>query len=342
VEPSSSKPARMPFFSFKNLAGRSKALVTAWHVYDNYRTKRMMLKGCGETLSGSTHRNYDLEESLRYIQDVYQDYHTYGGFDAPAFKDKRILEIGPGDNFGVALRFLVAGAQQVICLDRFYSERDPEQQVRIYQALRKSLVKEETARFDRAIRIDTDIRLNNEALSYVHGKGIEDVEDTFPPASFDFIISRAVLEHLYDCDAAIRVMDRLLVPGGWMVHKIDFRDHDLYSRFGFHPLTFLTISDGVYRRMSLDSGKPNRRLIDYYREKMKALGYETRLYVTHLAGQEEEVVPHLNLAEKGIKPSLEMQKMLNEIRHRLAPQFRQLPDEDLMVAGIFLVARKPC
>jgi hypothetical protein len=135
-------------------------------------------------------------------------------------------------------------------------------------------------------------------------------------------------------------MHRLLAPGGWMIHKVDFRDHDMYTGFGFHPLTFLTISDGLYRRMSLDSGKPNRQLIDYYREKMKALGYQSRIYVTHLAGQQEEVVPHVSLSEKGINPSSRTRKLLNEIRPRLAPQYRALPDEDLMVAGIFLVARK--
>ena len=315
-------------------------IVTAYHVYDNYRLKRMATHGDVEMPSGSTHRRYDLEGSLKYIQDVYEDYLFYAEIAPQAFKDKRILEIGPGDNFGVALRFLVAGARQAVCLDRFYSERDPEQQTKIYKALRESLTQDEKARFDRAIRIESEIHLNSEILTYIHGKGIEDSEDAFPQASFDCIVSRAALEHLYDSDAAFRVMDRLLAPGGWMLHKIDFRDHDMYSGFGFHPLTFLTIPDGLYRRMSLDSGKPNRRLIDYYREKMTMLGYTTRIFVTHLAGQEEEIVPHVNLAGKGFEPSSETRKLLKEIRPRLAPQYKQLPDADLMVAGIFLVAQK--
>lgn len=332
----------MPFNSLlAKLARRSRAVVTAWHVYDNWRIKRMARSGRAETSSGATHRRYDLAGSLKYIRDVYDDYHTYAGLTPEDFRDKRILEIGPGDNFGVALRFLIAGARQVVCLDRFYSEREPAQQARIYRGLRDSLAKDEQSRFDQAIRIDGDIKLNNDALAYIHGMGIEDAASAFPPASFDFIISRAVLEHLYDSDAAFQVMDRLLAPGGWMMHKIDFRDHDMYSRYGFHPLTFLTFSDGLYRRMSIDSGKPNRRLMDFYRNKMESLGYESRICITHLTGQEAEIVPHVDAAGKGMAPTAEMRRLLDEIRPKLAPQYKQLPDEDLMVAGIFLVARKP-
>jgi hypothetical protein len=185
----------------RKLAQRSMTLITAWHVYDNYRLKRLAAAGRHETSSGSTHRHYDVQESLDYIRQVYQDYHTYAGIETEEFRGKRILEVGPGDNFGVALRFLVAGARLVVCLDRFYSERDPGQQMKIYQALRESLAEDEKARFDRVIHIDGDIELNRETLTYIHGTGIEDADDVFSPASFDFIISRAVLEHLYDCDA---------------------------------------------------------------------------------------------------------------------------------------------
>jgi len=316
-------------------------LATVWHVYDNYRTKWRSRRGRAETSSGSTHCRFDLEGSLQYIQNVYADYLSYAGLETADFNGKRILEVGPGDNFGVALQLLVAGARQVVCLDRFYSERNPEQQAKIYRAMRENFDEYDRARFDKAIRIEGDICLNGDTLKYLHGKGIEDAEEAFPRASFDFIISRAVLEHLYDCDAGFEVMDRLLAPGGWMMHKIDFRDHDLYSAYGFNPLTFLTISEKLYRRMSVDSGKPNRRLINYYRKKMKALGYATCIYVTHLAGQQEEIIPHIKLAENEIKPSSETLKLLKEIRPRLGPDYRQLHDEDLIIAGIFLVAQKP-
>jgi hypothetical protein len=39
-------------------------------------------------------------------------------------QDKRVLEIGPGGNAGVALKFLLAGAKQVVCLDKFYSKME--------------------------------------------------------------------------------------------------------------------------------------------------------------------------------------------------------------------------
>lgn len=90
----------MSLFNLKALAGRSTALVTAWHVYDNYKTKRMGRRGTVETPSGSTHLHFNLEESLRYIRSVYEDYCTYGQMNASAFSEKRILEIGPETTSG--------------------------------------------------------------------------------------------------------------------------------------------------------------------------------------------------------------------------------------------------
>ena len=74
--------------------------------------------------SGATHSNNSKNESLAYIKEVFDDYKTYGGVEN--FKGT-IAEIGPGDNFGVALSMLADGAGQVDLLDRFYSKRDPAQ-----------------------------------------------------------------------------------------------------------------------------------------------------------------------------------------------------------------------
>jgi 2-polyprenyl-3-methyl-5-hydroxy-6-metoxy-1,4-benzoquinol methylase len=63
----------------------------------------------------------------------------------------------------------------------------------------------------------------------VIGVGIEAANTEFEPATFDLIISRSVMEHTYQSDAAFRVMDWLLKPGGKMLHKIDFRDHGIFS-----------------------------------------------------------------------------------------------------------------
>jgi SAM-dependent methyltransferase len=163
----------------------------------------------------------------------------------------------------------------------------------------------------------------------------------FEPESFDFIVSRAVMEHLYDADAAFSVMDRLLVHGGSMIHKIDFRDHGMFSNYGFHPLTFLTIRDSIYRLMTYGSGQPNRKLLDYYLQKMNVLQYCQKILITHIVGNENEILPHKDTALHGIDYSDATLSLLNEIRPYLINGFKDMADEELMVAGIFLIAKKP-
>ncbi|MGI8731735.1 MAG: hypothetical protein ACR2LM_00335 [Pyrinomonadaceae bacterium] len=46
----------------------------------------------------------------------------------------KVFELGFGDNVGVALKFIAAGATKVVCLDKFYSKRNLEQQRKIYLA----------------------------------------------------------------------------------------------------------------------------------------------------------------------------------------------------------------
>jgi hypothetical protein len=85
--------------------------------------------------------------------------------------------------------------------------------------------------------------------------------------------------------------------------------------------------------MTVDSGGPNRRLLDYYRDKVAELGYEAKLIVNLLLGVEGPV------EEAEVGPL--QRQLIEEIRPRLQPRFRALSDEDLAAAGVFLVARKP-
>jgi SAM-dependent methyltransferase len=269
-------------------------------------------------------------------------------------QDKSILEIGPGDNVGIAIKFLVAGAKQVVCLDKFFSMQDWEQQCSIYQALREQLNSDEQQIFDDVIDLEHGIvgdrfivppdlsrsKTNSSKLVYMYGSGIEEAEELFEPESFDLIISRAVFEHVYDPDAAFSVMHTLLKPDGYMLHKIDFRDHGIFSKHKHHPLTFLTIPDPIYRLMVYDSGKPNRKLVSYYRKKTKELGLDAKILITHLVGVESEIIPHKETVSFGIDYGAATLTLLNSIRPHLQDEFKHISDEDLMISGIFLIAQR--
>src|SRR6185369_6960874 len=125
----------------------------------------------GNTVSayGSTHEFWSLEKSVDYIEKVYREYLEFAGIGPEALRGKRIFEVGPGDNFGVALKFLAAGAAKVVSLDKFYSERNVEQQTHIYQELRKQLSPDERNVFDECIKLNGEIVLNEGRLQYIYG-----------------------------------------------------------------------------------------------------------------------------------------------------------------------------
>jgi SAM-dependent methyltransferase len=326
--------------SLKKIAAQSKTLIIVYRIFDNWRRRRAFNSGQTANAYGSTHEFWSLEKSVSYIERVYNEYLEYSGLDAEAFRGKRILEVGPGDNFGVALKFLAAGAATVVCLDKFYSERNEEQQTRIYRELRNRLSPEEKRVFDECITLENGIKLNPERVEYLYGHGIEEADQILKAGTFDFIVSRAVIHNVYEIDRGFDAMDRLLAPGGYMLHKIDFSDENMFSSRGMHPLTFLTIPERIYRLMAVDSGKPNRRLAPDYREQMARRGYAAKILISTILGQ-GPLVPHKERIERGVDYSNVTVSLIDEIRPKLAAPFRKLSEPDLAAAGIFLIARKP-
>src|SRR3954454_265960 len=120
-------------------AKKPKWLIVASNVRHNLAAKWALFRGRIESDIGSTHWEWSTERSVRYIEMVFRSYLDYGGLNVRDLQDKRILELGPGDNLGVAALLYAAGASQVVCLDKFFSRRDTSQQVAIYRALRAGL-----------------------------------------------------------------------------------------------------------------------------------------------------------------------------------------------------------
>ena len=233
---------------------RSVALTCLYYLADDWRARRRLARGRLATRSGTRHATLTLDESLDYIDRVHADYLAYGGLENIC---GRVAEIGPGDNFGVALRMLGAGAREVHTIDRYRSHRDDARQACIHRAL--------------AQRHGLGELLGDGGAGAVGIRGLVAHEgapaETFFRSSglrFDCIVSRAVLEHLYDPLAALDDMAASLAPGGSMIHRIDFRDHGMFA--DHHPLTFLTIPDALYRAMTRGSGRPNRLLLPAWRD----------------------------------------------------------------------------
>ncbi len=311
----------------RTLIRRSIALTCAAYLVDDWRARRRLAHGRLTTRSGTRHADLDVAASLTYIERVYGDYLAYA--DRTRFTGA-VAEIGPGDNFGVATMLLAGGATTVHAIDRYRPARDSARQRPIYVALAQRMGRPDL--FD-GPPDETTIR----NLHYHDGIPAE-AFFLRPPEPFAAILSRAVLEHLYDPLAALDHMAKALQPGGTLVHRIDMRDHGMFA--GRHPLTFLTVTDRLYTAMTRGAGRPNRVLWPAWRQWLEHSGLHGSLRITRLAGVPDELPPARWGDIDADKRALAL-AAVRTIRPRLAASLRPLRDEDLAVSGCVLVATKP-
>lgn len=282
----------------------------------------------------------DLDKAIRYKDEEFSDYFRLSGLTPEHIRGKRILEIGPGMNLGVALELLMAGARQVLCADRFPSLGSPKEQVALYQSIRGKLSDPLKREFDSIITINGDsYTLNPDRLRYLTGAPLETLAEAVPGESFDIILSRAVLEHVFDLDAAMDSMDKMLNPGGYLLHEVDFRDHGMFTTFGLNPFTFLTVSDGTWEKLGSHIGVPNRRLLDFFEAKLSALSYDTRFKVKEMFGSDRAL--DITELKEGRDYGPKELSMIRSIRPRLLPRFQSLPEGKLLISVVFIRARKP-
>ncbi len=313
--------------NLRKLVKRSIVLTCLYYLADDWRARWRLARGRLATRSGTRHATLSLDDSLDYIDRVYADYLAYGGVGRFS---GRVAEIGPGDNFGIALRMLGAGAREVHTVDRYRPLRDDARQARIHRALAE--------RHGLGALLDGGAG-GGEIRGLVAHEGVP-AESFFRSSGlrFDFIVSRAVLEHLYDPLAALDDMAASLAPGGAMIHRIDFRDHGMFA--GHHPLTFLTVPDAPYRAMTRASGRPNRLLLPAWRDWLGRSPLAGSLGITRLVGIDGELNP---AAWDDIDPGARRTAlgMVRAIRPRLAPRLAAFADQDLAVSGCVLVASQP-
>ena len=315
----------------KLFAKRSAALTSLYYLWDDWQAGRRFLKGDIASHSGTLHGSLDLEESLGYIQAVFEDYLHYSGEAALSGK---VAEVGPGDNCGVALLLLDGGCESVDLVDRFYARRDLARQAAIYREL-------ENRRPGLARRLmGADLEDEGTFPGIRRCYGEEASAETFFRAgqAYDLILSRAVLEHVRDPLLAFQRMTEALRPGGLLLHKVDLQDHGMFS-VHHGELKWLETPRWVHRMMSRASGRPNRVLTHHYRQVLASLPLEVDLLVTRLAGV-GGIDPHVPY--EAIPAELRERSMafVASRRRHLASEFRNVSLEDLSVAGFFMVGRK--
>ena len=276
-----------------------------------------------------------------YKRGVFEAFLRHGGLERDELAGTRVLEVGPGDDLSVALRFLAAGAAEVTCVDRFRFEVDPDWERAVYRVVLEELDEEGRERLGGVIDADGRLERHSDRLRVISDAGIEDAARALEHGSFDLIASVAVLEHVYDLEASMRAMDDLLAAGGRMVHYVDLRDHGMLSAGGHHPLEFLTIPERAYRLMTSHTGAPNRERLSSYRALLRDLGHDAELLVTNVGGATDDLVPYRAELDPERDVGRAMLASIDRLRPRLAPPFASLGTEELAVTGILIRSRKP-
>lgn len=317
----------------RQILKKSYPVVCAYAMAHDFRVGiKMSLGRIDSDWNGTTHLVRPVADSVAYIDQVHRDYRYYGNID---HLHGRVAEIGPGDNCGVGLLMLDEGCETIDLVDRFYCKRDPVRQKEIYRALlerRPSLKR-------RLVSANLSDDTSFPGIQWHYGE--QAAAETFfndKSNTYDFILSRAVLQSLYDPLTALGAMVNALRPNGVLLHKVDLSDLGMFTP-NFNELKYFEVPDSLYRLMTRNSGRANRVLVNQYRDAMSRPDLDTTILVTRLAGV-GVIGPHLPYAE--ISEALRAKSLayVRSVKSRFAQSLRTLSDEDLSVAGIFIVSRK--
>jgi SAM-dependent methyltransferase len=326
---------------WKPAAKRLKWFVVATNVYQDGMRRAGLRRDQISQPDYASLPDAAIPDYLNRINATFVLYEKYAGVSENSVRGARVLEVGPGETLGVALRFIGLGARQVVAVDKFVPLETSSFHQRLYTSLARQLSPAEQQNIKDAVSLEDGVRFNPDRLHYVYGEGMEDVGARWPAQSFDIVVSGAVLEEVYDTDRMLETLDHLLKPGGRQIHVIDLRDYGMFSKYGFHPLEFLTIPDGVYRYMVEASGQPNRRLLDYYRSTMAASGYRTTFFRSWVVGGKTALREYPTELQYGRDYTDDNLQLVRSIRPRLLPRYRELSDDDLLTASVVMVAEKP-
>jgi SAM-dependent methyltransferase len=216
------------------------------------------------------------------------------------------LELGPGDSLATALVARQHGAARTWLVDTGpYASTDAAMYRRIRWLLesRGMSAPPEFETFEEMLAATSATYLTT---------GVKALK-AIPDASVDLVFSHAVLEHirLAELDELLRELRRVVRPSGAMTHQIDFKDHLAES-----------LNSLRFPKTWWESGAVGRSGL-----------YTNRVRVTEMLRRIERVGFRIEGAERQRWEAIPLP------RAALREPYRSLPEEDLLVKDVFVVAR---
>jgi Methyltransferase domain len=161
----------------------------------------------------------------------------HAGIEGPLYRDRVVLELGPGNALGVPLVARLRGARACEAYDAFdIVSRDRAYLDAIYQPIARS-------EGGSSALVDSCIMHTSHASLVRGGR------------RFDRVVSRAVLEHVKDLERLFDALGHVVTRDVVAVHEVDLRSHGIEHD---HPLDFLTVSGPLWRAMTSHTDAPNR------------------------------------------------------------------------------------
>ena len=178
---------------------------------------------------------------------------------------KHCLELGPGNSYYNAYRFLLQGAHKVVLIDKYPRYYNTKRQ-RVFYAHEINHIKEKYgAESLKVIGIES---VRSSAIQMYAG----DIIKMEIPEEVDFVYSHHVLEHVKDVPGTLTALFELMKPGALAYHVIDLRDH-----FNFNsPFLFYKYSTHTWENILTKEGKSftNRLRVDELLHAFEQAGYE--------------------------------------------------------------------
>jgi SAM-dependent methyltransferase len=237
----------------------------------------------------------------------------------PSLAGKTVLEVGPGFNDGCVLVLSAYGARPMVA-DRFLAPWAPEYHPHFYAGLRDELARRDPhADVSRLAVLSASDGYDPAVVQRIEAP-LEQLP--LPSDSVDFIISLAVVEHLYDLQKSFAQLYRVTRPGGHNLHQVDHRDHRDFTR----PLEYLLMGDEEYQ-VWFDRylGQHGSR---YRPDETTALFRAAGFDVLQCAGNFFSKADYLH-------------DFMPRLRAAAASRYRHYREEDLGVVSAFYRLRKP-
>ncbi len=287
-----------------------KTYLGEWIFYSIYKNKKRVFQKRSNAI------NKNIEEAIDFtLRNVQYIISFLPNKDSNYLKNKKLLEIGPGQDFGIAFILIDLGLSEAILIDPYLIEWKAHYHPLYYESLLQEVQKKyplvEFSSLKEIIRNQS----HDASKLRCYNLGIEkvfEVED----GTIDISISNACFEHFVYPELAVKELARITKKGGIGFHQIDLRDHRNYNK----PLEFLTFPDKLFLKIKkmTDARFGNRLRYNEYKEIFEEAGFLVEFKVDSFADE----------------------AYLNTILKKALPKYRQMPTDFVgMLGGRFFIQK---